>query len=67
MLYDTVQEEKLLVRFKTGGRSVEYALNASPVNDHGQRDIDGALEDQALHLDAHHSLDDDNASVDVAS
>ena len=27
--YDTVQEEKLLVRFKTGGRSVDYKITLS--------------------------------------
>ena len=67
LLYDTVQEEKLLVQFKTGGRSVEFALNASQVSDHGQRDIDSALDDQALDLDAHHSLDNINVSVNEAS
>ena len=36
LLYDTVQEEKLLVQFKSCERSVEHALDASPVSDHGQ-------------------------------
>ena len=65
LLYDTVQEEQLLVRFKAGEQSVEYALDPSPVSDHGQRD--SALDDQALDLDAHHSQDDVNVSVDEAS
>ena len=49
LLYDTVQEEKLLVWCETGGWSVEYALKARPVSDCGQRDIDTALDDQAQH------------------
>ena len=36
LLYDTVQEEHLLVRYKTGSRSVEYALEARPLSDHSQ-------------------------------
>ena len=67
LLYDTVQEEKLLVRFETDARSVEYALHASPVSDREQRDIDAALDDQALDLDANHSQDDVNVSVNDAS
>ena len=67
LLYDTVQVEQLLMRFKTGERSVEYALDASPVSDHSQQDIDSVLDDQALDLDAHHSQDDINVSVDEAS
>ena len=67
LLYVTVQEEQLLMRFSTGKRSTEYALDASLVSDRGQRDIDAALDDQALDLDAHHSQDDVNVSVDEAS
>ena len=66
LLYDTVQEEQLLVRFKTGEWSIEYALDASPVSDHSQRDIESALDVQALDLDAH-SQDNVNVSVDEAS
>ena len=55
------------MRFETDGRSVQYALYASPVSDRGQGDIDAALDDQALDLDAHHSHDDVNVSVDEAS
>ena len=67
LLYDTVQGEKLLVCCETGRRSVEYALEASPVSDCGQADIDAALDDHALDLDGPCDLDDMNVSIDEAS
>ena len=67
LLYDTVQEEQLFVQVKTGEWSVEYALDASLVTDHGKQDIDSALDDHALDLDAHNSQEDVNISVDEAS
>ena len=52
---------------RPGGRSVEYALEASPVSDHGQTNINAALDDQALDLDDPYGLNNTNVSVDEAS
>ena len=67
LLYDTIQQEKLLLWCKTGRRSMQYTIEASLVSDCGQRDIDAALDEQTLDLDAHHSQDDIDISVDEAS
>ena len=67
LLSDTIQEEKLLVRCETGRRSVEYALEASPLSDREQAVINAALDEQALDLDSPYGQDDVNVSVDEAS
>ena len=66
-MYDTVQEERLLVRCRTGSRSIEYTLEASPLSDRGQVVIDAALDEQTLDLDGHHDQDGVDVSVDEAS
>ena len=67
LLYDTVQEEKLLVLCATGGRSVEYALEASLLSERRQGVINAALDKWALDLYCPYGQEDVNVSVDEAS
>ena len=67
LFYDSVQEKRLLLSCRRGGRRVEYALEASPSDDHGLAVNDAALDERALDLDSHHDQDDVDVSVEEAS